>query len=987
MDRIVLALAFLLLSFALFGQINSSVLADGRWYRFPVTETGVYVIRSSDLQNAGIDVDHVDPEYIRIYGNGGEMLPDTPGENFIDDLAECPVFFTGNSNGIFDSGDSLLFYAEGPVTLKYNADEGIMEHEMHLYSIYSWYYIKIDTTEGLHITAQPSTDLLPNNIVTTFNNLAWHEVDSVNFIRSGRSWAGESFNTITSRDFTFVFPGIDASVPVNILTHTYARYSDATTYDLTVNNIPVGSISHSSVNMTSEYTTYVSEKSENFSYTSSSDTITVTLTYNKPDPSAIGWLDYLTINAERKLQMNDEQTRFRNISSAENGNISRFRLACQATPFAVWNITDPHSITSIDYVSQNDTVIFTLETDSLLEFILLPYGNFLCISGIEPVENQNLHGLPQPDMIVVSHPDFLTYAQQLADHHTAYDTMNVVVVTDEQVYNEYSSGKPDPAAIRNFAKMFYDRAGTLEEAPGYLLLFGDGSYDNRNISGNGNNFIITYQSANSIKPTSSFTSDDFFGILEDEEAITTGTLDISTGRLPVRYTSDAQAMVDKIVGYSTYSAGFGSWRNDICFIGDDEDGNQHMTGADILATYTDTVAPVYNISKIYLDAYQQFSTPEGDIYPDADTAVNRQIDKGALLINYTGHGNDSSIAHEMILDTADVEQWTNSDRLPIFMLATCTACRYDFEGISLGERMLLRQEGGGIVIMGPSRLTYASSNSIINQDLIDEFLDNKNQRIGDIFRYVKNNNPGTNTRNFVLLGDPAVKPAYPNQEIITSAINGYLPYPPADTIHPGDYVTITGYIADTDSNLLSGFNGVLYYTVFDKKQYLLTLANDGGTPFSYWQYGDTIAEGTSVVTGGEFEFSFIASEAIAPGYDYGKISYYAYSSSTDAHGYFNGIISGTDSAMSVITIPEKYSLRIFPTLTDGRITIETGNAVSFQNCTLEVTDITGNLVFSQQNALQDEWRYYLDASEYKSGIYIVRITDRSGVYTGRFVRQ
>jgi len=243
----------------------------------------------------------------------------------------------------------------------------------------------------------------------------------------------------------------------------------------------------------------------------------------------------------------------------------------------------------------------------------------------------------------------------------------VAVVTQQQVFNEFSSGTPDVSAIRNFMKMFYDRAGGTANSCRYLLLFGDGSYDNR---GSGDkkyntNLILTYQSGESLSPTASYVSDDYYGLLDTDEQMYDGLLDIGIGRLPASDIEEASSLVEKIIGYDNPDKQ-GGWRNQLCFIGDDEDSNIHMRQADELANYVGDHYPVYNSNKIYLDAYPQEELSTGPSYPDVTRAINDQVNRGALIINYTGHGGTQGLAHEKILTTNEIRSWTNKEKLPLF---------------------------------------------------------------------------------------------------------------------------------------------------------------------------------------------------------------------------------------------------------------------------------------------------------------------------------
>ena len=306
-------------------------------------------------------------------------------------------------------------------------------------------------------------------------------------------------------------------------------------------------------------------------------------------------------------------------------------------------------------------------------------------------------------MLILTPELFLEQANKLAQFRRENDGMDVAVVTQQEVFNEFSSGTPDITAIRNFMKMFYDRSGGTGNSCRYLLLMGDGSYDNRGSEEKqfNTNLILTYQSEESLSPTGSYVSDDYFGLLDTDELMYNGLLDIGIGRLPVSDIEEASALVEKIIGYSNPDKQ-GGWRNQLCFIGDDEDSNIHMRQADELASYVSDHYQGYNSNKIYLDAYPQEELSTGPSYPSVTQAINDQVNRGALIINYTGHGGTQGLAHEKIVTPSEIRSWNNMDKLPLFMTATCEFSRYDqydrsedLEVTSGGEMVLLSTEGGG----------------------------------------------------------------------------------------------------------------------------------------------------------------------------------------------------------------------------------------------------------------------------------------------------
>jgi hypothetical protein len=547
------------------------------------------------------------------------------------------------------------------------------------------------------------------------------------------------------------------------------------------------------------------------------------------------------------------------------------------------------------------------DTDTLHDFILFDATHYYTPRAIEKISNQDLHSSGFPDMIIVTHPDFRSEANRLATFHRDVDGLDVLVTEPQIIYNEFSSGMQDPTAIRDFVRMLYVRAGSDSTLfPHYLLLFGDGSYDMKNRLDGNTNFIPTYQTNNSLTPTGSFVSDDFFGLLDDGEGPNaSGLVDAGVGRLPASTVEEAKVMVDKIFRYCsstdllpassnpspTQISNFADWRNVLTFIADDEDGNLHLKQAEILVKTVDSLTGVFNTEKLYLDAFQQLKTSSGDWYPDVNDALNNRVMKGALIINYTGHGGETGFAAERILDINDISRWTNYYNLPVFITATCEFSRYDNpEYHSAGEQILMKPDGGGLAMLSTTRVAYAHSNMIINTNILKAAFEEKaSHRLGDIIRLGKMmSGTGIYIQNFTLLGDPAVALALPGLRVVTAGIDGDTNTVTDDTIYAGDEVTVNGFIADKNGLLQPDFNGEIWPIVFDKPALQHTLANDPASSVaSFYSQKDILFKGRISVAQGLFSFTFKVPKDVSFCPGNGRISYYAKSLDQDAAGFYN----------------------------------------------------------------------------------------------------
>jgi hypothetical protein len=519
-------------------------------------------------------------------------------------------------------------------------------------------------------------------------------------------------------------------------------------------------------------------------------------------------------------------------------------------------------------------------------------------------------------MIIITHPLFRKHAEKLADLHFRNSGLISLIVTPEQIYNEFSGGTQDISAIRNFARMKFISQSSTQHPLKYLLLFGDGSFENRTMPPRNPNFIPTYQSQVSNIIVSSFTSDDFYGLLENGEGEADGTEDIGIGRLPVSDTAQAGLLVRKIEKYLDPS-NTGDWKNIICITADDEDGNAHMADAEGLSKLLNDSVPSFNVDKIYLDAFRQVTTANGQTYPEVNAAINARINSGCLIYNYVGHGSETGFAHERVMKPEDIKSWINGTRLPLFITATCEFSRFDDIDINIitremsgktsaGEMVLLNENGGAIALMSTTRVVYSAPNYFLNRNIYDAAFDRDNEgnsmRLGDIIRIAKNNSgSGPNKRNFSLLGDPALRLAYPwHGQVVTDSINHVSVISGSDSLKALSRVTISGHIEDNTGMALNNFNGVVTPVVYEKPSSVRTLANDGGQTIKFNLLNNIIFSGKTTAKNGRFQFSFIVPRDIDYTFGNGKISYYAFNAEKDMGGYYSDIIVGGFASTDVV---------------------------------------------------------------------------------------
>ncbi|MBL7137835.1 MAG: type IX secretion system sortase PorU [Bacteroidales bacterium] len=879
-----------------------SVLATGTWHKLAVQQTGIHRVTYDDMVVLGMDPASIVPANIRVYGNGGGMLPEANDQPRIDDLLENSIVVYDGDDGSFDPGDYFIFYGESPDVWLFDPMDKTFTHEKNLYSDFTYYFITTDLGPGKRVQPVASLDTTPGYTSIRFTDYAFHELDERNLIRSGKIWVGEEFNeSKPAWEFQFYFPNVITTTATRINTFAVARAPTVSTMYIFNEGdlIDQFTMDYSDPQSTS---IYARPKLRGSATTLKQELTTIRLEFNLPTPGSLAWLNYIEVIAQRFLKWVGPQFSFRDHNTIHEDKNTLFRITGSPENMVVWDVTDPGAIGSMQGTWNPTTGFFDfiLPTPVLKEFIAFDGSGYYPVTPIGPVANQNLHGLNPATLIIVSHPLFMEQAERLAEFHRNETKISVIVAETEQVFQEFSSGQPDLTAIRDFVRMLYLRA-TESDTPRYILLFGDGSYDYKDRIPNNTNFVPTFESYESFKFISTYVTDDYFGIMgENSGQGSVGALELGMGRFPVSDLEQAEAIVDKIIHYAQKNDTIqSSWRNTLTFIADDEDSNLHLHQAEELCDIVASKYPVYNVNKIYLDAYQLVKTPSGPRYPSVNIAINNAVNNGNLIINYTGHGGEDAWSEEKVLTIPDIESWTNPDKLPVFITATCEFSRFDNpERFSAGEMVIVKPKAGAIAIYTTTRLALATANFKLDtsffHNLMNRDEDGNYMKMGDLLRISKNNNNNNNNiRNFVLLGDPAQPIAFPEYRVVTTAINGEPVGVTPDTLLGLAVVTVSGEILDQAGNKATGFNGILEAKVFDKPVTYRTLANQSKSYKEYFQIqNELLSDGPASIENGTFSFSFIVPREISPYFGFGKISYYACSETSDGNGYDDNVVIG-----------------------------------------------------------------------------------------------
>jgi len=877
------------------GYKSESVLASGNWYKVGVEHTGVHKITYQNLSDMGIPVSSINPKHIRIYGFRGGMLAENIEKFRYDDLQEAAIYVEGENDGSFNTSDYVLFYGESPDVWKYSSEYKLLTKRLHLYADYTYYYITTEVGEGKRIPLKPSSPETPNHFVNSFHDAIHYETEEVNLLNSGRIWYGETFDLFNNMVKEFTISNLVKDSKITLQAQAAARSQSTSFFSFYINEEKELHLSIPGVNISNINGDYAAVRSDTSRFYSGTNDLSVKVVYTKSTNTSVGYLDYFTLNYKQELAFNGGQLPFRNLSTANAEFVTEYTLSKANATVTIWEVTNPLNVNRIESTLSGTKMKFVMNSDSIQEFIAFDGSSFNAVSFIEKTDNQNLHGVGEYEMVILTHPNFRSEAERLAQFHRDFDNMTVFVTDPSKIYNEFSSGAQDITAIRDFMKMMYDKASPGKETS-YLLLFGDGSFDYKDRIENNTNYIPCWESYESLNPVSSYVKDDFYCLLDDGND---SFVDIGVGRFVVSTPEQAKTMVDKTIYYASNSdAVMGDWRNMVCLIADDEDSNLHFGDAEDLASIIDTMDHTLNIEKIYLDAYPQVSTPSGERYPDVTLDINNRVERGALIMNYVGHGGEGGLAHERIMTINDINSWNNLENMPVFITATCEFSRFDDpERTSAGEYISLNPNGGGIALFTTTRATYAGANFDLNRNFYRYALKRENGehlRMGEVMRLAKNASGSVeNKSKFMLLGDPAIKIAFPEEHVVTTKINNISIEDPIDTIQALSKVTIRGEIQDYYGNKLTDVNGILYPTVFDKPTKFSTLGNDpASNPAEFHIQKNALYKGKTTIDNGIWEFTFIAPKDIAYQFGFGKLSFYAKNDKLDATGFFADITIG-----------------------------------------------------------------------------------------------
>ncbi|MFV0304426.1 MAG: type IX secretion system sortase PorU, partial [Moheibacter sp.] len=883
-----------------FDPATQSVLRSGDWYKIKLDKSGVFRLDKSFFDQNNIPT-NFDPRTLKIYGNGGRMLNENPGDFRYGALQENTIEFIGQEDGSFDGGDYILFYAQGPHEWNRLLDSTLSDltHRFNQYSDYAYYFITYGGELGKRIQ-EVTIDEIPTQIFTTYDEYIFYEKDSLSVSQTGKQWGGEPFTVMPDQSFTLVGKGSVAS-DFYAKAQLIGRDASGVSANINVNGISIGSGTFGAgtfVTLTKESTIATTGNTFDFSI-SISDAV---------NPGSFIFLDYLEVKYRANLVFNGLQMKFRQLQNLNDGNVYGFALSGAQK---VWDISD---ITTVKQVSNVGGVYKYKSNSPYFLNELVAFNESAAFTEIEyvgTINNQNIRALNNIDYAIVAHPSYIGEASRLANFRTKHDNVKVAVVTTEQIYNEFSSGAQDVSAIRDFFKHLRDSGSPLR----YVLLFGGASYDYKDRIADNTNFVPTYISFvstaldNLRSEADSFATDDFFTMIDDTDIIMSNTrapsefssntssqMDLAVGRFPAHNLTEAKIMVDKTLAYyeqlPSQGTSFGDWKTKFYLFVDDDDAF-HEDIESTTATYiSDNIDYAY-LKKGYVDAFVQESSSAGARYPQVNQLISNAFNLGSAFINYFGHGGPRSWTQERIITLEEINNFSNFSglysRLPVVMTITCEFTVWDLPHLpSAGVYMFKVPEGGAVAMITTSRPVGVGYGKGANDIYVKELLNiqgNQYQTIGEAMTHAKANGLAgrADNLNVNLLGDPMIRIVRPPREIRITKINGEDADTFSGTLRAMDFVEIEGEVLDENGTTRdNSFNGKASATLFDKPVNKSTLNNDGDIGvMNFQEQVNAIFRGGTNVNYGQFKFQFYVPKDINYEVGDGRLTVYAHNNVVD----------------------------------------------------------------------------------------------------------
>jgi len=908
MARSIFLYLFILMFYPKLSSAQSSAFSTGKWVKIATPKQGVYQITGTQLKAMGFVLPFASNQ-VQLFNYNLANLDEKVNFNPRVGIIENSILVNDGGDNQFDEKDYFLFYSEGPIQWKYDSVKGLPYHYKNATSDSVYYFLSLGKN-GKRISNSIKINAA-NQSVDNYDERWLIEKDSVSLLNSGKlllgSPMGQGNGKQAQLNYVFNMDGLLLNSPLKIVSQYAATaYQSKANFNFLINSTLART---SSVNPVTGYIYDATANllTDSFSYNLSSNTnltnpVNATIAFSSDNTTATGWIDFIEIHAKRKIGFwGSNSFGFRNYTVSKNATAIQYQLQNIDTTTEIWDVTHPEDPIKMNINYQSTSSGNFIQTaDTLREFFAVKAQGYETPIYLGGVANQNIMATDVPDYIVVAASAYLGAAKKLIDYHASADGLKGMVFNVNEIFNEFAGGQSSATGIRNFIQYLLNQAIIKHQnQPKYLLLMGLANFSNKNY--NSTFQIPVFESAASTSILETYPADDFYSILDNNDNInypnSIKNLSLAIGRLPLRTAAEADTVVEKIINYQKNNHG-GAWKNQLTWVADDGDYNLHLQDAEDISNNLKSKVPNWNSKKIYLDLYAVTSNIAGNTYPLVNADINRAINNGSLILNYTGHGNYSRLAEEAVITQTDVQQWDNAGRLPLMITASCDFAPYDEPQLSpFGFDALLKNSKGVAALVAASRLVYAYSNKQINDQFIQKLLvpDSTGHflTIGSALQKAKmaawaQGEDHVNTFKFTLLGDPAMSLARPTDQVIINAINGKT-FTGADTLQAGNKYTITGMV-QSNGQLKNKFNGTVQLILYDAANTKKTLGNvSSSIPVNVIVQENILFNGTASVTTGRFSLDFMLPKEVTLNQGALKLQLSAFNDSTDAMGIYNQI--------------------------------------------------------------------------------------------------
>lgn len=803
----------------------ADLTAQGNYYTFPVHREGVYKITAEQATKLGAS--SVDD--LTVYGYPG-VLPQVLDESSLD-LLEIPV------KNI--SGELFLFLSAAE---QMAMDEGEVRFLPHYYTDTLRYLVRTGQAPSKSVSSLslPAVEQAQEGILY---RPVLYKNPEYNILSSGRDWYGERVFDGESIILNYE-ESTTPTLPIYYQGRMMAQSLGASTFTFTLHQTEVATFSIPSIpNSTYGTKGRTAEKVGKF-VPDSGGPPQVKLHFETANRNSTGYLDYFMLGYPAVST---------ELPVGVFYNFDRLPYGLQPHPdYRVWDVSNFENVTEL---TAPGPTLSTVDKLAVFDPSTTP-----ALSDFRPVDmNLRLNPL-STELIIISHPVLANQAQRLADFKNQSGISSQVVMLSD-IYSAFGYGNPDVSAIRNFLAFHYHNGRKLT----HVLLFGKGTFDYKKKLGGRPNLVPTYSSRSSLNPLTTYSSDDYFGFLDfgegEWEEVTGGDhlLDIGVGRLPVIHSGEAKQVVDKIIQYSSQSRSKSDWKRKVLFVADDGDNNVHLNDSESLADHLAQHHPELLVEKLYLDSFDQSRSGNIQQAPDAKKAFETALDSSSLVINYIGHGNETTLMAEELFTVSDLNNWRENNKLPVIITATCEFGRHDSPLIRSGaEELLIAENKGAIALLTTGRPVFSNVNLALNEAFIREVFrreEGQSLTLGEIYRRTKNNSlNGPLNRNFSLLGDPSLRLALPDLRIELediATING------AETLQALQPIHYSGKIVDPVTGAkMSSFEGNLEIRVSAPPPVQET-KGDESQATTYWDDQDVLFYGATSIKEGHFQGELI----------------------------------------------------------------------------------------------------------------------------------